>query len=112
MSEPSQNDPRVDQAASTDEAILDAHERLLGRPPDEGARYRLLPIAILFTLSGLILFSGTYLNRYTGHYSPLIFNENAKPASGEAAAPKVDPLVLGEKEFQAVCITCHQSTGQ
>jgi mono/diheme cytochrome c family protein len=112
MSAEKPNDPRLDQASVSDESLLDAHEQRLGSHPDEGARYRLLPIAILFTLSGLILFSGTYLNRYTGHYSPLIFNENAKPASGEAAAPKVDPLVLGEKEFQAVCITCHQSTGQ
>lgn len=105
-------DPRVDQAAISDEALLDIHEQVLGRHPDDGARYRLLPIAILFTLSGLILFAGTYLNRYTGHYSPLIFNENAKPTTGEAAAPKVDPIALGKSQFNAVCITCHQATGQ
>ena len=77
------NDPRLDQAAVSDETVLDEHEKLLGRHPDDGARYRLLPIAILFTLSGLILFAGTYLNRYTGHYSSAIFDENAKPTRAE-----------------------------
>jgi mono/diheme cytochrome c family protein len=105
------NGPRLDQAAASDEGLLDAHERVLGRQPDDGARYRLLPIAILFTLSGLILFSGTYLNRYTGHYSPLIFNENAKPTSG-AVEVAIDPVALGKTQFNAVCITCHQAQGQ
>jgi len=104
-------DPRVDQAAASDESLLDAHEQLLGRRPDDGGHYRLLPIGILFTLSALILFAGTYLNRYTGHYSPFIFNENAKPGGAEAAI-KIDPIALGKKQFGAVCITCHQAQGQ
>lgn len=111
MSEEPKKDPRLDQAAATDESILDAHEAVLGRHPDDGGRYRLMPIGILFTLSGLILFAGTYLNRYTGHYSPLIFNENAKPASTTAAAPKADPMLVGKAAFDSVCITCHQPTG-
>ena len=111
MSAEPKNDLRLDQAAASDESLMDAHEAVLGRHPDDGGRYRLLPIAILFTLSGLILFSGTYLNRYTGHYSPLIFNENAKPTSGTAAAPKADPVVVGKAAFMSVCVTCHQPTG-
>jgi mono/diheme cytochrome c family protein len=111
MSAPGENDPRLDQARSSDEGLLDAHEKLLGRRPDDGARYRLLPIGILFTLSGLILFSGTYLNRYAGHYSSAIFDENAKPTSGLPAAVKVDPVAQGKIQFNAVCITCHQATG-
>ena len=112
MSEQPSSDPRLDQASLSDEDLMSSHERLLETPPDEAGRYRLLPIGILFTLSGLILFSGTYLNRYTGHYSPLIFNETAKPTTGEAAVAPVDPVVLGQKEFQNICITCHQATGQ
>jgi mono/diheme cytochrome c family protein len=111
MSDPKKCDPRVDQAGVSDEGMLDTHEQVLGRHPDDGARYRLLPIGILFTLSALILFAGTYLNRYTGHYSPLIFNETAKPSSTEPAAVKIDPLVLGKKQFDTVCVTCHQATG-
>jgi mono/diheme cytochrome c family protein len=111
MSAQPPSDPRLDQASLSDEDLMSSHERLLETPPDEAGRYRLLPIGILFTLSGLILFSGTYLNRYTGHYSPLIFNETAKPTTGEAVVAPVDPVVLGQKEFQNICITCHQATG-
>jgi mono/diheme cytochrome c family protein len=111
LSEAPKTDPRVEQARVSDEAMLDAHEKVLGKQPDDGARYRLLPIAILFTLSGLILFSGTYLNRYTGHYSPLIFDENGKPGLTGAAAVKADPIAIGKGAFNAVCITCHQQTG-
>jgi mono/diheme cytochrome c family protein len=112
MSDQPNKDICLDQASASDESLLEAHEQLLSRHPDEGARYKLLPIGILFTLSGLILFSGTYLNRYTGHYSPAIFDENAKPTTGEAAAAKVDPVAMGKSAFNAVCVTCHQATGQ
>jgi mono/diheme cytochrome c family protein len=111
MSEPLKKDPRLDQAASSDESVMDSHEKQLGTRLDEGGRYALLPIGILFALSALILFSGTYLNRYAGHYSPAIFNETAKPSSGEAAV-KIDPVAMGKSAFNAVCITCHQATGQ
>lgn len=110
MSSAPVQDPGVDQSAVSDEGLLDTHEKALGRQHHEdGARYRLLPIGLLFMLSGLILFAGTYLNRYTGHYSGLIFNENAKPSAGVVA--KVDPLAVGRAQFKAVCITCHQESG-
>jgi mono/diheme cytochrome c family protein len=111
MSTPSNFDPRLDQASASDESLMESHEKLLGRQPDEGARYRLLPIGILFTLSALILFSGTYLNRYAGHYSPTIYNENEKLTKGEPAEVKIDPVAVGRGEFNAVCVTCHQPTG-
>jgi len=110
MSAAPRRDPRLDQARAGDEALLDAHEQALGRHPDDGARYRLLPIGILFALAGLVLFSGTYLNRYAGHYNASVYNENAQPAAGQAA-PKVDPLALGRIQFQSACITCHQANG-
>ncbi len=111
MSAEPEKDPRLEQSSQSDEAMLDAHEKALETRPDEGGRYRLLPIFILFALSALILFAGTYLNRYTGHYSPLVFNETAKPATGEAATVKLDPRALGKIAFGQVCVTCHQANG-
>jgi mono/diheme cytochrome c family protein len=105
VSLPPDRDPGVEPASVSDEALLDAHEK---RP--ESSRIRLMPIGLLFVLSGLILFAGTYLNRYAGHYSGLVFNETARGAS--AAGPiKVDPVAMGKAQFQQVCITCHQATG-
>lgn len=114
MSTPlSPSDPRVDQAAVTDESLQLGHEKLLGTQPDEKAHYRLMPLALLFLFSGLIFFGGTYLGRYSGYFSPLVFNENVHPPKGEtgpAPAP-VDPLVLGKTVYNTVCAACHQPTG-
>jgi mono/diheme cytochrome c family protein len=113
MSTPAQFDPRVDQAAITDESLLAAHEKMLGKQPDEKARYRLLPLGLLFLFSGLIFFGGTYLGRYAGHFDPLVYNENVKHSGGATApAAAADPVEMGKKLFNnAACNTCHQATG-
>src|SRR6188768_4555234 len=113
MSMPSQPNSLVDQAAVTDETLLAAHEKMLGKQPDEKARYRLLPLGLLFFFSSLIFFGGTYLGRYSGHFHPQVYNENARaPKSGETmAAPAADPLVVGKAVYGAVCAACHQPTG-
>ena len=64
MSVPSNQDPRLDQSAASDVSLLAAHEKLLGKQPDEKAHYNLMPLALLFGFSGLIFWAGTYLNRY------------------------------------------------
>lgn len=114
MTTPSQPDPRVDQAAITDESLLAAHEKLLGKQPDEKAHYRLMPLTLLFLFSGLIFFGGTYLGRYSGYFHASVYNENAHPpkAGEQAKAPAVDPLVLGKTVYNGVCVACHQPTGQ
>ena len=111
MSAPSNSDPRLDQAAVTDESLLAAHEQVLGRRPDDKGHYRLLPLNLLFVFAGLIFFSGTYLNLFSGHFNPTIYDEYAKPHTGAEAAVAVDPVVLGKKIFGATCQSCHQITG-
>jgi mono/diheme cytochrome c family protein len=106
------SDPRLQQAGASDESLLSAHEQELAPKPDDGGHYRLLPLILLFVFSGLIFYAGTYLNRYSGHYSTTVFNENGHPASATAAAAKIDPLVLGKRNYEQVCITCHQATGK
>ncbi len=112
MSTPSNNDPRLEQAAVTDESLLAAHEKLLGKQADERAHYALTPLVLLFVFSGLIFWAGTYLNRYAGHFDATVFNENALPASGPATAgPPVDPLVMGKAAYAQACVLCHMPTG-
>lgn len=113
MSTPSSSDPRVDQAAITDASLLAAHEKVLGKQPDDKAHYRLAPLVMLFTFSGLIFFAGTYLGRYAGNFHPLVFNENALPPKPiDPNAPKpVDMDALGKATYVAVCQACHQENG-
>jgi mono/diheme cytochrome c family protein len=114
MSTPPESDLYVDRAAVTDENLQAAHEKVLGKQPDEKAHYKLLPLALLFTFSGLIFFGGTYLGRYSGYFDPHVYNENAPPgkAGAVAAAPPANPVEVGKKLFNnAACNTCHQATG-
>jgi mono/diheme cytochrome c family protein len=113
MSTPLHNDPRLDPASVSDDTLLASHDKLLGKQPDEKARYRLLPLNLLFIFSGLIFFGGTYLGRYAGHFDPHVFNENAPRGGakgGEAVA--ANPVEVGKKLFNnAACNTCHQPNG-
>src|SRR5688572_2363888 len=111
MSTPSNQDPRVDQAAVSDESLLAVHEKMLGKQPDEKANYRLMPLVLLFVFSGLIFWAGTYLNRYSGEFDPVIFNENLLPPSGEVVVAKADPMKVGAAAYNASCIACHLPTG-
>ena len=115
MTTPSQPDPRVDQAAITDESLLAAHEKLLGKQPDEKGHYRLMPLVVLFIGATLIMFSGTYLGRYAGYFSPQVFNPNAPPPKAGDAIAKVEvsPVEAGKKLYNTAgaCVTCHQPTG-
>jgi len=111
MSTSPQSDPRVDQAAVTDESLLAVHEKLLGKQPDEKAHYRLMPLTLLFIFSGLIFFGGTYLGRFSGHFSPQVYNEYAQPPKSGVAAAPVDPLAQGKAIYANVCAACHQVTG-
>lgn len=111
MSDRIPEDPRLPQAGATDESLLTAHEQELAPKPSDGGHYRVLPLALLFIFSGIVFYGATYLNRYSGKYHPEVFNETALPATGPVTAPKVDPLVLGKKQFEQVCASCHQQTG-
>lgn len=112
MSTPPNSDPRIDQAAVTDEAVLAAHEKLIGKQPDEKARYRLMPLAVLFLFSGLIFFGGSYLGRFAGRFDPKVFDETAPPVAANAAAAPLDPIEVGRKLYNnAACNTCHMANG-
>lgn len=112
MSSDRSNDPRLEQAAATDDSLVSAHEKASAGTPDSHANYRLMPLVLLFVFSGLIFYAGTYLNRYSGHFSPDIFDERQLPGSGEVQAVKIDPVVLGQKQYVLACVTCHMPNGQ
>lgn len=112
MSADPSKDPRLEQAAATDESLISAHDKASSGAPDTAAHYRLMPLVLLFVFSGLIFYAATYLGRYSGHFSAEIFDERQLPGSGEVAVVKIDPLVLGQKQYAAACITCHMPNGQ
>jgi len=100
------DDPRLEQAAATDESLIRAHDKASAGAPDLNAAYRLLPLALLFIFSGLIFYGGTYLNRYSAHFSGEVFDERQLPG-GEVQVAQVDPIALGKRQYALACVTCH-----
>ncbi len=112
MSSQDPNDPRLEQASVTDDSLITAHDKASEGRPDKDGHYRLMPLVLLFVFSAFIFFAGTYLNRYSGHFSPEIFDERQAPGGAVVEAPKIDPVVLGKKQYALACVTCHMPTGQ
>ena len=108
------NDPRHEQAALSDDSLLVVHEKIFTEKPDMEGGYSALPLALLFFFSALIFFSGTYLNRFSGGFSAMIYNENLRLVIGGSAVPKLDPVAMGKIAFNTpgACVTCHQPNGQ
>jgi mono/diheme cytochrome c family protein len=108
------NDPRLEPAAISDDSLLAVHEKVFTDKPDMQGGYSALPLALLFFFSGLIFFSGTYLNRFSGGFSAMIYDETLKPVRGGSVQPKLSPHDYGQILFHSAgaCVTCHQENGQ
>lgn len=88
-----------------------AHERENPEPHEQGNFPSLL---LLFLCSVLIFGSALYLQRYSGNFDPLVYNEEVqgRGSAGGAAAAVVDPIAAGKRLFVNNCVTCHQANGQ
>ncbi|MBI5380816.1 MAG: cytochrome c [Opitutae bacterium] len=103
-------DPRQERSAQSDEALRQAH----ASPPAEPTGSNVgLSVGLAIVFAAVAYVAGIYLDRYSGRFSPLAYNEEAPPIAAGAAAvpPPIDPVVLGKKQYAAACVTCHQPTG-
>jgi mono/diheme cytochrome c family protein len=68
----------------------------------------------LVGLFGVLLFwGGIYVQRYSGGFEALVFDEHAGTTGGERAIEEpLDPLVLGRRVYVNNCQVCHQANGE
>ena len=113
MSSNMDSNPGRGVAGASDDSLQAEHEKLLGKQPDEKGHYRLLPLNLLFLLSAFIMFSGTYLGRFSGYFHPKVYNEYGLPPKpgADSVAAAVDPIALGKNVYAQVCAACHQPNG-
>jgi mono/diheme cytochrome c family protein len=109
--EPSSNS-RLEQAGASDEQIQRVHAILLREKPEPTEGNSPLPLLVLGLMSACILFSAIYLGRYSGGFSPMVYDERVQPGTQGLAAPVVqDPRLVGKRIFLGTCAACHQPTG-
>ncbi len=103
--------PNLEQAKASDESIQSVHAQLLREKAEPVEGYAPLPLLLLGMLSALVFFSAIYLERFSGHFDPMVYNESAS-RGGVAAPVQVDPIARGRSLYAANCVACHQMTGQ
>ncbi len=89
-----------------------AHDR---ENPEPHEQQNFPSLLLLFLCSILVFGSALYLQRYSGNFSPLVYNEEVQGnggGAGSGAAAAADPIAIGKKLYVQNCVTCHQATGQ
>ena len=81
---------------------------------EPGEMDRPLSLTFILFLCAFFAWGGFYIQRYSGGYHPLGYDEySSGPGTGKAkVAPPVDPYVLGRRLFADTCAKCHQLDGQ
>lgn len=112
---PKPSTSQLEQPGASDASIQSVHAQLLREKPEPKEGFSPIPIVLLFVFSSLIFFCGIYMEKYSGGFRPLVYNENVHPSEAAAApapAKPIDPMVLGGRVFTQNCQACHQATGE
>lgn len=114
------SDPKIEQAAASDEQIQELHSVLLREKSEPSEGYSPMPLFLLGFVSTMIFVVAIYFIHNRGGLTSgigeaaMIYDERFDPKihGNHAAGPKeIDPLVAGKRTFSQVCATCHQATG-
>lgn len=111
MSTDKKSSPNLEQGKASDESIQRVHAQLLREKAEPVEGYAPLPLMLLGVLSALVFFAAIYLERFSGHFDPMVYNESARGVA-TAAPVIIDPIARGKRLFAANCVICHQATGQ
>ncbi len=121
-SDPKDRNPKIEQAGASDESIQQVHSILLREKDEPQESHSPMPLFLLGFISAMILMVAIYFVHNSGGLSQsfsfekaaMVYDERFDPknAPSSTAEVKVDPLVLGKKNYTAVCAACHQATGQ
>jgi mono/diheme cytochrome c family protein len=112
MSQKSDSNFQVEQAAATDDSIQQVHARLQSQKPEKKDGYSLLPLALLGVMCTAVFFGSIYLAHNSVRFDPLVVNEHAKREKPGATGPvQLTRAQLGKKFYVTNCATCHQPTG-
>lgn len=119
--DPKDKNPKIEQAGASDESIQQVHSILLREKDEPQENHSPMPLFLLGFISALILMVAIYFVNNSGGLSQtfsfeqaaMVYDERFDPknAPSSTAEVKVDPLVLGKKNYNTVCAACHQANG-
>ncbi len=90
-----------------DLACADEYEEI-----DPGEQHPPMPLWLVTFVGALLFLGGIYLQRYSGGYAAMVYDENTSGGQPKATIPApVDPYVMGKRIFANICAKCHQPDG-
>jgi mono/diheme cytochrome c family protein len=128
--DPKANNPKMEQAAASDQNIQKVHAILLREKPEPAEGYSPMPLFLLGFVSAMIFIVAVYFVHNRGGIGPslnsgvsglsfkeaaLVYDERYDPATapGAGAAKELTPeqVIAAGKKLYATCATCHQASG-
>jgi mono/diheme cytochrome c family protein len=111
--EPTPPNPKLEQAAASDESIQRVHDQLLHHQHEPKEGYTWMPLILLGLVSTVIFVVAVYFIHHRGDFSPMVYDERFDPATmGAKDVAAVDPAVAGRRHYTQACAQCHQPNGQ
>jgi len=110
MTDDGRKSAQLEQGTVSDESIQRVHAQLLREKAEPVEGFAPLPLLLLGVLSALVFFAAIYLERFSGHFDPMVYNENAR-GGADTAPVVVSPVARGKSLFVANCVACHQING-
>ncbi len=113
------SDPKIEQAAVSDEQIQELHSVLLREKGEPSEGYMPMPLFLLGFVSAMIFIVSIYFIHNRGGLTSgigeaaMIYDPHFDPKihGGQTGEKKeVDPMVAGKRLYQT-CAACHQATG-
>lgn len=121
--DPKANNPRMEQAAASDQNIQRVHAILLREKPEPAEGYSPMPLFLLGFVSAMIFIVSVYFVHNRGGIGPgfsfkeaaLVYDERYDPekAPGAGAVKELTPeqMIAAGKKLYATCAQCHQPSG-
>ncbi len=105
---------RLDQAAASDNDIQRVHDTLAREKEQPRGGFPVIPIFMIFLMSGLILFGAIYAVHRSDDFDSLGYDETRRRFAWADTGPTEGPppFVIGERLYAANCAMCHQQNGE
>ncbi|MCC5025817.1 MAG: cytochrome c [Candidatus Synoicihabitans palmerolidicus] len=114
------SDPKIEQAAASDEQIQEVHSVLLREKSEPSEGYSPIPLLLLGFVSTMIFVVSIYFIHNRGGFTSgigeaaMIYDERFDPKlhrPDTGVVKVVDPMVVGKRTYAQVCAACHQING-
>ncbi len=109
----SPSSPTLEHTGLGDTELQKIHAQLAREKSEPTESYAATPLFVVFLVAMLSFWAGLYLIKYSGGFSPFVYDEHQteQQETGSASVSGFDPMVAGKRFYSKNCVVCHQADG-